>query len=108
MDTALITGGGGRIGGAVARRLVADGWRVVLADRDGDAAGRAAAAIGSTASAVTLDITRLDDVRREIDAAVSRHGGIAALVNAAGGRTGAQAGPFMESDPASWRAIVDL
>src|SRR5262249_6703808 len=25
-----------------------------------------------------------------------------------GGRTGAEAGPFMESDPASWRPIVDL
>jgi NAD(P)-dependent dehydrogenase (short-subunit alcohol dehydrogenase family) len=108
MDTALITGGGGRIGRAVARRLVADGWRVLVADRDAGAAAQAAAAAGGGASAITLDITRLDDVRREVGAAVARHGPIAALVNAAGGRTGADAGPFLQSDPATWRAIIDL
>src|SRR5262249_4227584 len=107
-DTALITGGGGRIGRAVARRLVTDGWRVVLADRDGDAAAQAAAAAGGAASAITLDITKLADVRRAVGATVARTGGIAALINAAGGRTGAEAGPFVESDPGSWRAIVDL
>jgi len=110
MDTALITGGGGRIGRAVARRLVVDGWRVLVADLDGRAAEQSVAAAGGAqcASAITLDITRLDDVRREVDAAVGRYGPIAALVNAAGGRSGADAGPFMQSDPTGWRAIVDL
>jgi NAD(P)-dependent dehydrogenase (short-subunit alcohol dehydrogenase family) len=36
MKTALVTGGGRGIGRAVAARLLADGWRVVVADRDAD------------------------------------------------------------------------
>jgi NAD(P)-dependent dehydrogenase (short-subunit alcohol dehydrogenase family) len=106
MDAALITGGGGRIGGAVARRLLADGWRVLVADIDGAAAERTAAALGrpEQVEACTLDVTQLDDVKRAVD----RHGPILGLVNAAGGRIGATAGPFCESDPASWRAVINL
>lgn len=108
MKTALITGGAGRIGQASARRLVADGWRVLLADIDGNAAAKAAAALGGNAEAVSLDVTRLDSVTAGVENCVARHGAIAALVNAAGGRNGADAGPFTESDPARWRPIVDL
>ncbi len=110
MDTAIITGGGGRIGRAVARRLMADGWRVLLADVNFDAARQAAAALGdaSKAEAIGLDITRLDDVKAAFDAASQRYGPILGLVNAAGGETAADAGPFTESDPEMWRAIIDL
>jgi len=34
--TALVTGGGRGIGRAIAARLLADGWAVVVADRDAD------------------------------------------------------------------------
>lgn len=53
---AVVTGGGGGIGSAVARRWVADGARaVVVADRDGDAARRVAEGIGATSA--ELDVT---------------------------------------------------
>lgn len=108
MDTALITGGGGCIGRVVARCLAAQGWQLLLADADLGAAQAAAAAAGGNATAISLDITRLNDVRRVVDAAVAAHGPIAALVNAAGGRQGAEAGPFAQSDPQTWRPLIDL
>lgn len=53
---AIVTGGGGGIGAAVGRHWMALGaCRVVLADRDGDAARRAAQSCG--ALGVALDVT---------------------------------------------------
>jgi NAD(P)-dependent dehydrogenase (short-subunit alcohol dehydrogenase family) len=110
MDTVIITGGGGRIGSAIARRLVSDGSRVLLADLDFDAARTVAAEFGcsSTAHAIRLDVTKLDDVQTAVSEAAARYGPVLGLVNAAGGETGADAGPFTESDPSTWRAIIEL
>jgi len=55
--TALVTGAAMGIGLAVATRFVHEGARVILADRDGDGANRAAAALGENARAVTMDIS---------------------------------------------------
>ena len=53
---AIITGGGGGIGSAVARRWMAEGARaVIVADRDGAAAQSVAAEIGAVG--VELDVT---------------------------------------------------
>lgn len=108
MKTALITGGAGRVGHAIARRLLYAGWRVLLADRDQAAARQAALGLGASAEALPLDVTRLESVKAAVADCIVRHGPIAALVNAAGGRTGADVGPFTDSDPATWRPIVDL
>lgn len=45
----VVTGGGGGIGAAIARRFAADGARVLVADLDGDRATEVAAEIGGTA-----------------------------------------------------------
>jgi NAD(P)-dependent dehydrogenase (short-subunit alcohol dehydrogenase family) len=108
MDTALITGGGGRIGSAIAKKLAADGWKVILGDTDIDAARVAASAIGGSAVAARLDITERESLAASIADLRRAHGPILALVNAAGGRVGTQLGPFCDSDPAGWRPIVDL
>lgn len=110
METALITGGAGRLGSAVARRLAADGWRVVIGDTDVGAARALAGALGGAprAFASELDITKHDELKTVIAELARVHGPIKALVNAAGGRAGAAAGAFTESDPASWRPIIDL
>lgn len=55
--TALITGGALGIGLAVARRFAKEGARVILADRNGEGAAEAAAAIGASARAVTMDVS---------------------------------------------------
>jgi NAD(P)-dependent dehydrogenase (short-subunit alcohol dehydrogenase family) len=49
----VITGGGGGIGGALARRFAAEGAKILVADLDGDAAARVAEEVGG--SALTVD-----------------------------------------------------
>lgn len=55
--TALITGAATGIGRAVAERFAREGARVVIADRDADAASAAAAEIGEGARAASMDIS---------------------------------------------------
>jgi NAD(P)-dependent dehydrogenase (short-subunit alcohol dehydrogenase family) len=71
---AVITGGGGSIGGATARRFVAEGARVVLADLDEDGMGALVAELGDAAVAVPCDVTDSGAVRGAIGTAVERFG----------------------------------
>ncbi|MGI5131377.1 bifunctional aldolase/short-chain dehydrogenase [Pseudonocardia sp. CA-107938] len=83
---ALVTGGGSGIGRAIAQRLAAEGACVVVADRDGEAAARVAAELGSTdvAVPVTVDVTDADAVAAAVDAAALAFGGVDLVVNNAG------------------------
>lgn len=69
---ALIVGGSGGIGSALARRLVEHDWHVVVAARDGTRLREVAGAIG--AEALELDASRSPNVDEAIDAIVARHG----------------------------------
>jgi NAD(P)-dependent dehydrogenase (short-subunit alcohol dehydrogenase family) len=71
---ALVTGGGSGIGEAVARRLAAEGCRVVVADIVGDAAKRVAGEIGGRP--VTLDVGDPAAWAEAVDAVVAAEGGI--------------------------------
>jgi NAD(P)-dependent dehydrogenase (short-subunit alcohol dehydrogenase family) len=53
----MITGGNRGIGAAVASKMAARGYRVVIGARDATAAQRAAAAIGGCASGVQIDVS---------------------------------------------------
>ena len=81
---AVVTGAGSGFGEGIATKFVAEGAKVIVADRHGDAAARVAAALGSDAHAVTADVSNAGDVAAMIDAAQSRFGGIDILVNNAG------------------------
>lgn len=73
----LITGAAGTIGRAAARRLVAEGARVVLVDRDDAALRQAAAEFRSEAvAAVTADVARAADAERYAEAAVASFGAV--------------------------------
>ncbi len=77
--SAIVTGGASGLGAATARRLAADGARVIIADlQDG---GPVAAEIGG--AAVVCDVTDADHVQAAVDAA-SELGPLRALVNCAG------------------------
>ncbi len=108
MPVALITGGAGTLGVAVAQRLVLEGWSVALADVDLAAAERAAKMLGPHASAVHVDVTDLAQVREGVATVVKDHGSLDAVIAAAGGRTGANVGPFIEAPQDTWTQIIEL
>ena len=78
----LVTGAGGGIGRAIARRLAREGMAVAVLDRDGAAAEAVAAEIGGLA--VTADVTSEGEVGRAVEAVLARLGQIDLLVNNAG------------------------
>src|SRR2546428_13001610 len=82
--TAIVTGGAKGIGFGIARRFVAEGARVVIADVDADAGARAAATLEDAARAVPADVSRPADVTRLIDQTLARLRRLDILVNNAG------------------------
>lgn len=81
---ALITGGAGGQGAAEAKRFVAEGARVVIADVATDAATQLANALGSSALALRLDVTEEKDWQGAISATLDQFGRLDILVNNAG------------------------
>lgn len=79
---AIVTGGGSGFGEGIVRKFVAEGARVIVADRDAAAAQRVAAATGAVA--LTVDVARAVDAKRMVDAAFEHFGALDILVNNAG------------------------
>ena len=90
---ALVTGGGGAIGGATALRLAAEGYHVVVNDLDAAAAQAVAAAVQAAARAAGTDrevlvaagdVTETAAIEAVVAAAVARFGHLDVLVTCAG------------------------
>nr|WP_234907235.1 3-oxoacyl-ACP reductase family protein [Rhizobium rhizogenes] len=85
--SAIVTGAGSGIGRAIAHRLAADGYAVLVNDLSLDRAQAVADEIGKAgglASAAASDVSRPEDVAAIHAAAVVRHGEVDLLVNNAG------------------------
>ncbi|HEY6757922.1 MAG TPA: SDR family oxidoreductase [Baekduia sp.] len=97
---AVVTGGAGGIGAALARALADAGARVVVADRDGDGAEAVATSIGDRTRAVGLgaDVSSTDALRTVIALAETAFGPVDVFC-ANAGIGGAQGLP---DDDAAW------
>jgi NAD(P)-dependent dehydrogenase (short-subunit alcohol dehydrogenase family) len=81
---ALVTGAGGGLGLAIARRLAGRGHTVAVTDIDGDAAQAAAEQIGRGAWGSALDVRDLQACRIASEEAIARGGSLEVWVNNAG------------------------
>jgi 2-hydroxycyclohexanecarboxyl-CoA dehydrogenase len=108
---ALVTGGAGGIGRAIAAALYAEGASVAVADLDGDGAVAYAAALeqagtgGGRAVGVRIDVSNSSDVGAAIAVAERELGAVEVLVNNAGIDV---IEPFVESKEETWRRIVEV
>ncbi|WP_431955492.1 SDR family oxidoreductase [Nocardia lijiangensis] len=83
-SVALVTGASSGIGRAIARRLAADGMRVVAAARRVERLHELAEDSGGAIEPRALDVTDRDAVRSAVDDVVARHGRLDVLVANAG------------------------
>jgi 3-oxoacyl-[acyl-carrier protein] reductase len=104
--TAVVTGGAAGFGATVARALHEAGYRLVIADIDGDAADRLARELddsGQTVFGATLDVRVPGDFAAVLDLAVARFGSVEVLVNNA---AVTQARPVLDIETAEFNAVM--
>ena len=97
----LITGAARGIGAASARRLAADGARLVLADVDGAAVEKLAREVGGVA--VPADVTRAADIARMVDEPYRRWARLDVLFNNAGV---IRVQPLLDTTEAEWDRVM--
>lgn len=108
---AVVPGGGGAIGSALARGLSDAGAAIALAGRTAENLDRAARAIeGAGGSAVTIvaDATKAEDAQRLIDETVAQLGRVDIIVNAIGGGAGDVLFGAEEYPGDAWDWIMEL
>jgi 3-oxoacyl-[acyl-carrier protein] reductase len=106
---AMVGGASKGLGYAVARALAAEGARVAIASRDGDAIARAAHTIeketGSRALAVPADLSQADAISRWHAATIKEFGGVDLLFANTGGPP---AGAALDFDDRAWQGGFEL
>ena len=101
---ALVVGGAGGIGAAIAEAFCIEGATVVVADRRAKAAQETAQAIGAAGS-VAMDVTAQASVDAAAQEVLATHGRIDILVNSAGILTEA---PLIEMSLEQWQQTIDI
>jgi len=105
---AVVTGGAGGIGQAVAERFAKDEYKIILIDLD-DQAGQQLAGEwrrrGAEPSFFPADLTEEAAVNATFEKIITAHGRVDALVNVAGGSLHRH--PLEDFPLAHWRAVID-
>lgn len=106
--TALVTGGAGGLGVAIARVLLDGGANVILWDVSQPGLDRAREEIGQDTrlSCRVVDVTEAGAIQGGVDAALQQAGRIDALVNNAGILGAVK--PVWETDPADFRRVLEV
>jgi NAD(P)-dependent dehydrogenase (short-subunit alcohol dehydrogenase family) len=106
---AVVTGAGGGIGAALARKFASDGAQLVLADIDKEAMSRTATNLrrnfDATVLSVSTDVTDPDAVDLLAAATLERFGRVDVVCNNAGVVAG---GPAWSISLEDWRRVVDV
>lgn len=104
--TALITGASRGIGAETARLFAAQGAKVALVARSGDAIADLAGEIGEAAVAIPCNIARYWEVEQAVHSCLTAHGSLDIVVNNAGV---IEPVAFMaDADPAAWGEAIDI
>jgi NAD(P)-dependent dehydrogenase (short-subunit alcohol dehydrogenase family) len=107
-QVAVVTGGGGGIGRAIALAFASVGANVVIGDVVAERCEETAARVrelGRDALAVPTDVTDTNQIRALIDSASNHFGRIDILVNNAGG---VSPKAFLDQSERSWRRHIDF
>ena len=105
---ALVTGSTSGIGEAVARRLVADGFIVVVHSRSSVEAGQVLARQLGSASYLQADLAEPAQATRLVQDVLARHGRLDVLVNNAGISGIVPHADLRAATPEMWRQIYDV
>lgn len=105
-QVAVVTGGGGGIGLAIASKVVATGGAVVIGDLNGERGRDAASQLGDRARFVRADVAEETDVEALVTAAVDSFGRLDVMFNNAG--VGGAFGPITEQTVEAWDATFAI
>lgn len=108
---ALVSGGGGGIGAAIAVTLAQAGAKIAIGDRDQqrlDGTAQRVGAAGAECVAFAADVTREADAERLVAAAVDRFGRLDIIVNAVGGGAGKVLYDAQDYPREAWDWIMEL
>ena len=108
-NVAIVTGGAMGIGQAIVQALLAEGAKVVIADRDGaQEAAKALDNAGDSVIGVTCDVSSQSDTEDVASVALEAFGRIDVLVNNAGVYADLTMTPFEDLSIDEWRRVLEV
>lgn len=110
--TAAVTGGGGVLGGAMAKALAEAGAKVAILDLNEEAAKKTAESVGNGAIGVASNVLEMESIQAAYKTVADAFGKVDILVNGAGGNmkaaTTSEDNTFFDLPIDAMRKVIDL